>query len=115
MSNERELKTIDLPSGIKAKVVTYFTRGEVRAVKKARWGETVIEVDPDSEKIANSKIDPNAEDLMNDELVFQGVKVLIYGEEEKPISRELADSLQIGDFDACLKELNGLFLGKKKP
>jgi len=112
MSNERELKTIDLPSGIKANVVTYFTRGEVRAIKQSRWAGTEISVEA-SEDISG-KINPNAEDLQDDEIVFQGVKSFLFGEESKQITRELLDGLDIKDFDACLRELKGLFLGGKR-
>ena len=111
MSNERELKTIDLPSGIKAQVITYFTRGEVRAIKQSRWQGSEISVEA-SENVSG-KINPNADDLQDDEIVFQGVKSLLFGEELKPITRELLDELDIKDFDTCLRDLKGLFLGKK--
>jgi len=112
MSDTRETKILDLPSGLKAKVVTFFTRGEVRAIKKSRWTGTEISVD-ENEK-PTGKLDPAAEDYFDDEIVFQGVKAFVEGETEKPITRELVDNLNIKDFDVCLKELRALFLGKGK-
>ena len=110
MSSEdtRELKSLKLSSG-EAKVVTFFTRSEVRAIKKARWKGTEISVD-DSEKIVAQKLDPGSEDYQDDELVFQGTKSI----DGKPVTREIIDDLKIKDFDICLKYLKKLFLGNEK-
>ena len=110
MSNERELKTIDLPSGLKAKIVTYFVRGEIRSINKARWTGTEISV-KDDDKVIAGKIDPNTQEYMDDELVFQGTKSILQGEIENQISRELIENMRSEDFEVILKEVNKLFLG----
>ena len=113
MSNtERELRTIELPSGIKANIVTYFVRGEIRSINKARWTGTEISTSDDNKALAG-KIDPNTQEYMDDELVFQGTKSILQGETENQISRELIENMRSEDFDAILKEVTKLFLGGK--
>lgn len=106
---ERELKTIALPSGKKAKIVTYFTRGEVKAIEAKKWEGAVVE-QSEIGTVQIKNISPLQMAVQDDNVVLQGTKFIVAKDVETPVTDAVVKDLDIKDFRFILKELNALYL-----
>lgn len=106
--SDRELIDITLPSGKVAKVVTFFTRGEVNEISRLSWGDAVAEQQDDGTvKIKNIPV--NQGKLDEDAVVLQGTKSI----DGVEVDKNLIDSLPNTDFQFLLLELRKVQAGKK--
>ncbi len=107
--SDRELTEISLPSGKKAKIVTYFTRGETNEISRLSWGDAMAEQQDDGTvKIKNIPV--NQGKLDEDAVVLQGTKSI----DEVTVDQNLINDLQNEDFNFLLLELRKVQAGKKK-
>jgi len=103
------MKTVALPSGGTAKIVTFFTRGEKKDINKKRWGGArAVQQDDTSVQIVDIPI--NQVDLERDAIVFNGTKFV----GEVAFTENELDALDSDDFDFLFEELSPVFVGKKK-
>lgn len=107
--SERELTEISLPSGKKAKIVTYFTRGETNEITRLSWGDAQAQQQDDgSVKIINIPV--NQGSLGQDANVLQGTKFIDGVEATADIINDLPND----DFNFLNLELTKVKAGKKK-
>jgi len=107
--SDRELKVIDLPSGKKAKIVTYFTRGETNNIRELAWGESVAEQGDDGEvKIKNIPVNQGM--LEQNAVVLNGTK---YIDDKEIIGMKDIFEIRDDDFEFIFTELNKLRAKKK--
>lgn len=114
-NDERKLNEVDLPSGKTAKIVDYFTRGESRAIKKAKWQGAKMQPVDETGKMVVEDIPLNQDDLTNDEVVLQGVKEY----DGNKMSDKVLDNMANQDFVVLLNKLqkllaDNLAVSKKK-
>lgn len=102
---DRETKQVKLKrTGYVANIVTYFTRGEIKAIALARFaGATVNFRDGD---VVYEKLSPNFVKLEEDEMMIRGINKLV-DKEGKPVDVNLntLDSLPDDDLEALITEL----------
>lgn len=105
---DRELKEISLPSGKKAKIVSYFTRGEKVSIEKDQWGEAKVNID-DTGEVKFEGVPVNYMQIKQNCIVFYGTKEI----DGKAITMEDINNLKLEDFNTIYKELEIVFIGKK--
>lgn len=110
---DRELKTVSLPSGKQAKIVTYFTRGEIKFINEKKWaGAEVSQNEAGSVIIKNIPV--NQKLVQDDAVVVAGLKQIVDGEKSIPVNQDIVDKMESEDFDKVLVELTKVLEGKKK-
>lgn len=102
------IKEISLPSGKKAKIVNYYTRGEKVAIEKEQWGDAQADIQETGE-VKFTGIPINYIQIKQNLIVFYGTKEF----DGKPITMEIINDLSLEDFNTIYKELEGVFIGKK--
>lgn len=102
---ERPTKQIDLPvSNYKAKIVTYFTRGEQKIIDLASKEGSKTEYRGDQVVMSGFAIDST--ERRQDQVLLQGVKELTDKTGKVlPLTKETFDSLVDRDFHTLLKPL----------
>jgi predicted DNA-binding antitoxin AbrB/MazE fold protein len=110
---DRPLKEITLPSGKKARIVTYLLRGEAKEIERQRWKDAKVEQKEDGQiSIVGVPVDQKI--IQDDALVSVAVKWIKDGEEETTvITRELLDNLSDGDFNFILNAITTALTEKK--
>lgn len=113
MIMDRELKPLKLPSGKKAKIVTFFTRGEVKAIEQKKWEGATVKQAEDGRVIIDNI--PVTQKLVEDDyVVMTGLKVLVEGDKEvTQITQAIIDSMAVDDFKLLLDELTAVISKKK--
>lgn len=105
---EIRTKEISLPSGKKAKIVNYYTRGEKVAIEKEQWGNAEAEIQETGDvKFKNIPI--NYIQLKQNLIVFYGTKEI----DGVVPTMETINSLSLEEFNTIYKELESVFIGKK--
>lgn len=115
MSNKkRETRTIDLTSGGKAEVYTYFDRNAEREIRRAASKGIVLGKDGDD-------LAPTLEEATDmqirreDAMVLHGTRCVFDVDGTKQeMSNKVLDSLSRQDFNDILVVLDEVFLGKGK-
>lgn len=109
----RELKTVKLPSGKQARIVTFFTRGEVKSIEEKKWqGATVSQ--SETGQVVISSIPVSQKQIQDDMTVLNGCKEIVNGDKVAPFTQEILDSMENDDFNLALLELEKLLEVKKK-
>jgi hypothetical protein len=107
--SDRELKEVKLSGGLIAKIVTFFTRGEMNEITRMSWGDAKAENQDNGEiKIVNIPI--NQGQLEQDAIVLQGTKFI----NDESVTQETINNLNIEDFNVLLTALKEVKQGKKK-
>lgn len=107
--DDRELKSVTLPSGKVAKIVTFFTRGEKKDISNKKWGNAKA-VQAEDTTIQIVDIPMNQGVLEEDAVVLNGTKFV----SDVEFTETGMNSLDSDDFDILLAALKPVFVGKKK-
>ena len=105
---DRELNSVELPSGLKAKIVTYFTHGEEGIINNAKWSGAVVKNQDDNIVIENVPVNQN--DLTQNAIVVQGTKEI----DGKSVDEKVINDLREDDFKFLLGKLLKAREPKKK-
>ena len=105
---ERPTKQVDLPlTGYKAKIVTYFTRGEQCIIDLASKEGSKTEYRGDQVVMSGFAIDST--EKRQTQVLLQGVKELTdKAGKVLPLNKEIFDSLPDKDFHTLLKPLEAV-------
>jgi len=105
---DRELKEIILPSGKKAKIVSYYTRGEKVAIEKEQWGNAEASIGETGD-VDFVNIPINHVELKKNAMVLHGTKEI----DGIIPTNEIINDMPSEDFNILYKELNIIYTGKK--
>lgn len=104
----RPLEKVECPSGVEAKIVQFFTRGEDKAIEEKKWKGAEVNTRKDGTVVVE-KVPVLQRELTRDGLVLFGVKEY----DEKKVTEKTLENMRVDDFDFLVEELTKVRAGKK--
>jgi len=116
MSNKkREFRTIDLPSGGKAEIYTYFDRNAEREIRRTSAKGIVIPTETTGKEVHTLDELTDMQIRKEDSIVLFGTRCIYDVDGTKTeMSNKVLDSMSTSDFRVIFEELEQVFLGKGK-